>query len=266
MSGLKLKCFYTGNKKGVIKAILIFSNYKGLNINLFFRLKIKIFNLKKLKVKFRRFYRVMGNNLNRLFEKIISVGFFTKFSVENIGSLSLVKKAVYTIFLLLQSSKSVKKPLTQVAETKTKSFLQSKIASSFSLLSLISGKAAGFLQSKTGVSILILTASSVLFLFYKNKNFSTSNNKNFSTSNNKNINEIELTSFDSIFKEDEVFLIVDLPEYKLTKGQIGIVTKIINYYKYSVSFNRKKSLDSSIFLKSDFSSLSSEILKLRVLK
>ena len=258
MSGLKLKCFYTGNKKGVIKAILIFSNYKGLNINLFFRLKIKIFNLKKLKVKFRRFYRVIGNNLNRLFEKIISVGFFTKFSVENIGSLSLVKKAVYTIFLLLQCSKSVKKPLTQVAETKTKSFLQSKIASSFSLLGLISGKAAGFLQSKTGVSILILTASSVLFLFYKNKNFSTSNNKN--------INEIELTSFDSIFKEDEVFLIVDLPEYKLTKGQIGIVTKIINYYKYSVSFNRKKSLDSSIFLKSDFSSLSSEILKLRVLK
>ena len=126
------------------------------------------------------------------------------------------------------------------------------------MLGLISGKAAGFLQSKTRVFTVILSVSSVLFLVYKNKNLSTSNTKN--------INEIELTSFDILFKEDEVFLIVDLPEHKLTKGQIGIVTKIINYYKYSVRFNRKKSLDPSIFLKSDFSSLSSDILKFKVLK
>ena len=74
----------------------------------------------------------MGNPINRLFEKIISEGFFTKFSVENIGCISLVKKLVYTIFFLLQSSNLVKKALIQVAQIKTKSFLQNKIASSFS--------------------------------------------------------------------------------------------------------------------------------------
>ena len=39
----------------------------------------------------------MGNPINKLFEKIISVGFFTKFSVENIGSISLVN--IYHFFL-----------------------------------------------------------------------------------------------------------------------------------------------------------------------